>query len=144
MCPVSDKFLCLFFSLHESNIYFNFASSVTFLSCFLHPGSSFKNSNMWNLFSAPYAAHSNLTSVLSGLLFPVTQKRGPWPWLQDFLQTYSDPLCSALVLHSRPRHRACLCEVINQTTCPRAELFTIAASPLLSHGFPSSAGLSFV
>lgn len=53
-------------------------------------------------------------------------------------------MCSPLVLRSQPCHCKFLCEITSQTICLRAELFTIAASLLLSHEFPSSAGLVFV
>lgn len=61
-----------------------------------------------------------------------------------FLLTYSDTMYSPLFLHSQPCHCTFLCEITNQTICLIAGLFTLAASLLLSHGFLSSARLSFV
>lgn len=76
----SDPFLIIFilFSLYESKIHFCFASSITFLSCLLHSGRSFRNPSTENLFLSFYAAWSNFASVASGLFFPVMQNHGPW------------------------------------------------------------------
>lgn len=51
----ADRFLIIFillFSLYDSNMHFSFASSITFLSCFLHSGRSFRNFSTENLFLA--------------------------------------------------------------------------------------------
>lgn len=97
--PLSDNLYTSFFHCMNQKIHFCFSSFITFLSCLLHSGRSFRNLSTENLFLAFYAAWSNSASVASGLFLPVMQNHGPQ--LCDFLQTHLDALCSPLLLYSQ-------------------------------------------